>query len=157
MDPKNKKYCGFVSSEQKKELILFMEEHPELKSGKFTQDFSFKTAQALWIKLAGRLHSLPGAHKDWKQWRKTWQDLKSKSKKKKTEIRNHQMGTGGGPAVADLNSYDEKILELIGPVLVDGDRNVEESSCHFTVSSLNESTFNVEPITFSPESNHPLK
>jgi len=61
---------GFVSAEQKKEIILFMEEHPELKSGKFSNKFTYKTAQELWISLSDLLNSLPGAKKEWKQWRK---------------------------------------------------------------------------------------
>lgn len=63
-------FGGFASAEQKKELISFMEEHPELKSGKFSSTFTCKTAQQLWIRLTIMLNALPGTKKEWKQWRK---------------------------------------------------------------------------------------
>lgn len=66
----NRKFCGYITNEQRKELIQFMEEYPELKCGKFTEKFSMKKAQELWMKLKDKLNALPGANKDWKQWRK---------------------------------------------------------------------------------------
>lgn len=64
------KKCGNISSEQKKELVDFLNTHPELRSGKFTKHFTFKTAQSLWVKLTEDLNCLPGAKKDWRQWRR---------------------------------------------------------------------------------------
>lgn len=58
--------------------------------------------------------------------------MKSKTKKKSTEIKNHKMGTGGGPATAmKMDNDEQRIINLIGPVLVDGDPNINESACEF--------------------------
>lgn len=64
------KRVGYISADQKKEMVDFLEAHPELKSGKFTSNFTFKQGQALWAQLSLKLNALPGAQKEWKQWRK---------------------------------------------------------------------------------------
>lgn len=56
---------------QKKVLVNFMNDHEELRSGKFTSKFTYKTAQILWETISDTLNSIPnGASKDWKKWRK---------------------------------------------------------------------------------------
>lgn len=60
-----------VNKEQKEILIQYMEKNPKLISGKFSKDFTYKTAQHLWNKIATELNSVPnGGKKDWHQWRK---------------------------------------------------------------------------------------
>uniref|UniRef100_A0A6P7HDD5 Regulatory protein zeste n=1 Tax=Diabrotica virgifera virgifera TaxID=50390 RepID=A0A6P7HDD5_DIAVI len=119
------KYSGSVSAEQKKELIHFIECHPELKSGKFSNEFSWKTAQNLWMHVAEHLNALPGAKKEWKQWRKTWQDMKSTAKRKKTQLKNQLTATGGGPQQdIIITEEDDQILDLVGSVAVEGDQLV---------------------------------
>lgn len=51
-------------------LLEFMENHPELQSGKFSKDFTFKHAEILWCEVTAELHEVPGAQKEWKKWRK---------------------------------------------------------------------------------------
>ncbi|CAG9826614.1 unnamed protein product [Diabrotica balteata] len=134
---KNSMFGGFVSSEQKKELINFMEENPDLKSGKFTNNFTYKTAQTMWQTLSQILNALPGAKKEWKQWRKTWQDMKSNTKRKNTKIKNSQVETGGGPPIKDVKMTEEdlKIIEILGTAIVEGDPLVAESATSFHFSN----------------------
>ena len=56
---------------QREHLIDFLEEHPELKNGKFSASFTYKDASKLWMLLADTLNAIPGgANRDWKGWRK---------------------------------------------------------------------------------------
>lgn len=71
---------GNISSEQKKEMVEYMERHPNLQKGKFSNDFTYKKAQLLWEGLAKSLNALPGANKDWRQWRKVSDKYKSEKK-----------------------------------------------------------------------------
>lgn len=66
-------------------------------------------AQNEWQEIADILNSIPaGATKDWRHWRKTWQDLRSKAKSKKAAQCSYMGGTGGGkPSPNILNSTDE--------------------------------------------------
>lgn len=60
-----------MSVAHKDELVEFVTKHPQLNLGKFSKDFTFKSAQNLWSTLANKLNYMPsGAKKDWKQWRK---------------------------------------------------------------------------------------
>ncbi|CAH0563094.1 unnamed protein product [Brassicogethes aeneus] len=56
---------------QKDMLIEFMACNPQLESGKFTSQFTFKKAQQLCEKISGQVNAVArGANKDWRQWRK---------------------------------------------------------------------------------------
>ncbi|CAG4956223.1 unnamed protein product [Parnassius apollo] len=85
MDRKERQRCIYVSARQKKKLIELMTEHPELISCKVTNDFNYKDSQKLWQNIANECNSIPGAKKTWRQWRKTWHDLRSKTKKRHAE------------------------------------------------------------------------
>uniref|UniRef100_A0A2A4JGY7 Regulatory protein zeste n=1 Tax=Heliothis virescens TaxID=7102 RepID=A0A2A4JGY7_HELVI len=83
---RNKRQRGvYVTARQKKKLIELMTKHPELISCRVTQDFNYKDSQQLWHSIANECNSIPGAKKSWRQWRKTWQDLRSKTKKRQAE------------------------------------------------------------------------
>ncbi|XP_026756320.1 uncharacterized protein LOC113516142 [Galleria mellonella] len=73
----------YVTARQKKKLIEFVAKHPELISCKVTQEFNYRDSQKLWQTIAHECNTLPGpgARKTWRQWRKTWQDLRSKTKR----------------------------------------------------------------------------
>ncbi|KAM3957908.1 uncharacterized protein ACR2FA_008053 [Aphomia sociella] len=84
MDERKKQRGTYATARQKRKLIEFVSKHPELISCKVTQEFNYKDSQKLWQAIAHECNSLPGpgARKTWRQWRKTWQDLRSKTKKK---------------------------------------------------------------------------
>lgn len=58
------------TSEQKQTLVDLIQKDKNLLSGKFTSQFTAKCAQKRWETIATTLNSIPGARKDWKQWRK---------------------------------------------------------------------------------------
>lgn len=68
LDPLCKK--NYVSEEQKKVLLDYINDHPKLKSGKFSPDFTYKDAQELWENFTIEVHKIPGATKTWQKWRK---------------------------------------------------------------------------------------
>ncbi|KAG5861987.1 hypothetical protein JTB14_021453 [Gonioctena quinquepunctata] len=64
------KRTGNLSSAQKTELLEFLERNPALQKGKFSNGFTTKKAQGMWMEVSNTLNSLPVTHKDWRQWRK---------------------------------------------------------------------------------------
>ncbi|XP_045500595.1 myb/SANT-like DNA-binding domain-containing protein 3 [Colias croceus] len=85
MEDRKRQRCIYVTAKQKKKLIELMTKHPELISCKVTQDFNYKDSQKLWQNIANECNSIQGARKTWRQWRKTWHDLRSKTKKRQAE------------------------------------------------------------------------
>lgn len=69
------KKSGSLTREQKKVLIQFIEDHPVLKTSKFTKDFTFKKGQALWEEISLILNAMPGAKKEWIKWRKVCTEI----------------------------------------------------------------------------------
>ncbi|KAF5274960.1 hypothetical protein FQR65_LT04303 [Abscondita terminalis] len=53
----------YITAEQKRALLNFVGSHLELKSSKFSKDFTFKHGQVHWGELANKLNAIPGAHK----------------------------------------------------------------------------------------------
>ncbi|KAF5276386.1 hypothetical protein FQR65_LT16353 [Abscondita terminalis] len=110
-----------INSVQKEMLKNFIIDHPELQTGLFTNEFTFKKAQQLWQHITINLNSVPnGAQKDWKQWRKTWQDIKKHAKAKAVAAKKHACGTGGGEPSKPLSAIDMEIIEIINPTQIDG-------------------------------------
>lgn len=60
----------YISTDQRTALLAFMEKEVELGSGKFTNTFTYKTAQKLWETIATELNSMPETTKTWLHWRK---------------------------------------------------------------------------------------
>ncbi|CAH0545675.1 unnamed protein product [Brassicogethes aeneus] len=71
-----------VIPQQKKLLYSYMRRHISLSMGKFSRNFTHKNAQKLWMELTETLNAVPGgSFKNWRQWRKLWQDLRCREKK----------------------------------------------------------------------------
>ncbi|KAK4878491.1 hypothetical protein RN001_010997 [Aquatica leii] len=119
------KRVGYATTAQKNALVEILKNKPNLISGKFSATFSKKNAQIEWQEIATVLNSIPGAKKDWMQWRKAWHDYRTKAKKQKSQITKYQNGTGGGRPINV--EVDEKIMDLINPISVTGHTNVAES------------------------------
>ncbi|KAJ8913395.1 hypothetical protein NQ315_008788 [Exocentrus adspersus] len=106
-----------------------MEEDQMLRRGKFSAEFSFKDAQIRWEKITNHLNSIPGARKNWKDWRRTWQDLKKNVKKKNTFIKQSSQVTGGGPPTCVTFTDDDNILlKILDGTTLTGDESVNEST-----------------------------
>ncbi|CAH0556633.1 unnamed protein product [Brassicogethes aeneus] len=71
-----------IIPQQKNLLYSYMRRHPSLSMGKFSRNFTHKNAQRLWMELTETLNAVPGgSFKNWRQWRKLWQDLRCREKK----------------------------------------------------------------------------
>ncbi|VEN40528.1 unnamed protein product [Callosobruchus maculatus] len=121
-----KKRVSPVSQQQKQMLIDFLNNNPELLSGRFTAEFTKKVAQTLWEKITSSLNAVPGgSRKSWLQWRKSWQDMRKHVKAKQVAQHKHEKMTGGGPRnVVSFDSIDQKILDTISPKEIFGDNSV---------------------------------
>lgn len=58
------------SLQQKLALVEFLKEHPQLVSGKIDSSFRREDARRLWVTVTKIMHEIPGARKNWAQWRK---------------------------------------------------------------------------------------
>ncbi|KAI5637786.1 myb/SANT-like DNA-binding domain-containing protein [Phthorimaea operculella] len=74
-----------ASIKQKVLLTEYLIKYPQLRLGKFTNEFTVETAQGLWQQIAREINRCPGVMKTWRDWRKTWQDMYSKYRKKQKE------------------------------------------------------------------------
>lgn len=61
----------------------------------------------------------------------TWQDMKSKTKKKVTEIKRLSNLTGGGPPAPPLSEEESMILGTISEVTLVGHQDSQESLVEF--------------------------
>lgn len=75
-----------LTNDQKKVLIDFLEAHEKLRTAKFSYSFTKKQGQLLWEELTGILNSMPGAKKDWHQWRKVSKLINSVFRNGKNQI-----------------------------------------------------------------------
>ncbi|XP_077272343.1 uncharacterized protein LOC143902951 [Temnothorax americanus] len=131
-----KKRSGNISEEQRNLLTEYMTNHPNLVSGKFSKTFTVDHAAKLWQEIAEILNACNGAEKNWKAWRKCWQDFRSRSKSKQGEINVHRRQTGGGELCTTVLTPDEeKVMSLIPKNLTDGHSTSREST---TEMQLNE-------------------
>nr|CAD7464263.1 unnamed protein product [Timema tahoe] len=117
-----------ITNEQKLILLDFVERNEDIKRGKLTQQFTAKDAAKLWEDIAKILNACAGASKGWKEWRKTWQDIKTHVKGKAAALSRELGKTGGGPSVEEeLNDFQKRVLQIIGPNLTFGHTNTNES------------------------------
>ena len=65
-----KKRAGNLSQEQKTCLIESLENDKELLQSKFSSTFTFKESRRRWTALAEKLNALPGARKNWAQFKR---------------------------------------------------------------------------------------
>ncbi|RVE48037.1 hypothetical protein evm_007349 [Chilo suppressalis] len=107
-----------ISARQKKKLAELVTKHPQLIACKVTQDFNYSDSQKLWQSIANECNNVPGpgARKTWRQWRKTWQDLRSKTKKRQAEINGEVP-----PSVIMLTPAEQEALGL---------KNVSSTTCY---------------------------
>ncbi|XP_044765607.1 uncharacterized protein LOC123321885 [Coccinella septempunctata] len=126
---------AYICEAQKKIVIQFLNDHQELKTGKFTKDFTYQKAQALWEQVTNLLNCVPnGAVKPWSKWRKTWQDMKKNAKAKNASIKRYSAGTGGGPAPKELSEVDSDIVSMLSSNQLNG-LEVEETEVEFSFLS----------------------
>lgn len=140
----------YVTAKQKKKLIELMTKHPELISCRVTQDFNYSDSQQLWHSIANECNSIPGARKSWRQWRKTWQDLRSKTKKRQADTNGELPNS-----VVMLTPAEQEVLGLKN---VSSTTNqtpefipLEEHNNQDSFDNVNESTASYSDADSAPE------
>ncbi|XP_037972983.2 uncharacterized protein LOC105385747 isoform X3 [Plutella xylostella] len=76
----------YPTQSQIAKLIRLIAENPQLVSYKASQDFNYQDSQRLWQFITNQCNALPGARKTWKQWRRTFHDIRTKSKRRQKEM-----------------------------------------------------------------------
>ncbi|KAF5276397.1 hypothetical protein FQR65_LT16345 [Abscondita terminalis] len=100
-----------TSSDQYKIYLKYLQKH------KSTMEISNEEMTMM----CKELHSVKGARKSISQWRQTFHEWVSKTKKKAREIMRYRMQTGGGPAINDyLNDNEELLISLIKWISITG-------------------------------------
>ncbi|XP_045472441.1 uncharacterized protein LOC123679106 isoform X2 [Harmonia axyridis] len=142
---------GKISMEQKMVLLDYLSNHYKMICGKFSQNFNHKIARQYWQELSDILNAIPGgAKKDWHQWRKTWHDMRTKTKSKNAAIKKHKEGIGGGAYFKEqLTPSENKILQMICTTSVEGHNYVEESLIAFDNDFCNTDNAGASDSSFS--------
>ncbi|KAF5283219.1 hypothetical protein FQR65_LT14048 [Abscondita terminalis] len=116
-----KLYEQRISTEQKEVLLDFMISHPEFSKTKLLGVEGRKTKNALWAVLTEQINACEGPSKPVEKWQRVWADLKTKTKRKASDIKASRSKTGGGPACPQtLNTFDIKLLNLLSEEAVHG-------------------------------------
>ncbi|XP_077255607.1 uncharacterized protein LOC143893762 [Temnothorax americanus] len=118
-----------ATSQQIEALVTYLEQHPHVASGKFYTLEGKNTLQGNWEELAKHLNSLTPNEKvkDYKSWKITWRDLKSKVSDKVQKLRKGRAATGNNPVNIVLSELDKRILGIIGHEYVQGLSDVPDS------------------------------
>ncbi|XP_046387576.1 uncharacterized protein LOC124157117 [Ischnura elegans] len=117
-----------LNEEQKNILLEFVEGNDNIAKAKFTSKFGAKDAADAWREVTVKLNACGGAVKQWKEWRKTWQDIKTFTKAKVAALVREGGKTGGGPpSVDELTSYQRGVYQLLGSNAVMGHQHTKES------------------------------
>ncbi|XP_060804816.1 uncharacterized protein LOC106141941 [Amyelois transitella] len=122
-----------VTPQQKKKLIELVTRHPKLISCKVSEGFKYKDSQVLWRRIAEELNSFRGtgngARKTWRQWRKTWHDLRANMKKRQSE--------GNGELPTSVFSLTPAEQEALGIKNVSSTTNYQETTEFVTLGQDN--------------------
>ncbi|KAK4882799.1 hypothetical protein RN001_006118 [Aquatica leii] len=124
------KRLGKISLSQKNYLIEFIRENSQLVTSKFSNHYTYKDDQKLWMEVTENLNSIPGAKKWWMQWRKTRHDIQTKSKKA-ANIEHQNRTSGGAQPQEMLTKEDESIVGILSPITVGGNVENNESNAEF--------------------------
>nr|CAD7434733.1 unnamed protein product [Timema monikensis] len=123
MDNKKK-----ITKEQKQIILELVEGNEKICKGKLGPDSTNKECVEFWEEATKQLNSCVGATKSWKDWRKSWYDIKSSTKGKAAAHRRECEKTGGGPPTLEpLDEYQKRVLAVIGDNLVYGHKDSQES------------------------------
>ncbi|KAL0860005.1 hypothetical protein ABMA27_010320 [Loxostege sticticalis] len=112
-----------VSERQLELLLTFAEASKDIALGRCTRGPQVsQITQRAWETVANKLNSVTdGVSKTAEQWRRYWVEWKAKTKAKGADNRRNAMRTGGGPnRLIPLTEFEKRILQLIGPVCVEG-------------------------------------
>ncbi|XP_045489724.1 uncharacterized protein LOC111001690 isoform X2 [Pieris rapae] len=104
-----------VTQEQRKVLLEFMMDHPDVSQGRVPGAENARKKDELIKELARHLNALEsGATKTPEKWWKCWLDWRSDTKSKALRIKKYLEGTGGKHIPAPLSKLEEILLEFSG-------------------------------------------
>ncbi|XP_037811257.1 uncharacterized protein LOC119603324 [Lucilia sericata] len=110
MDSDNKKCVKKTTVIQFQKLVASMEEFPNLAKGSPTFGTSRAAVEETWDKVAHRINAYGPPERNGSEWKKIWQDLKCRLKKKIADNNKGLKGTGGGPC--SLNNLTALELDI---------------------------------------------
>ncbi|XP_073830659.1 uncharacterized protein [Musca autumnalis] len=105
-----KKTTGY----QMKTLVLYMEKHPEIAKGIPVCNSNRPYIEKCWREITIKLNSIGPPTRSLAEWKKTWADLKSRTKKKLSDNKKSLLeGHGGIYRMSDLTKVEEIIARAI--------------------------------------------
>ncbi|XP_053565563.1 uncharacterized protein LOC128655970 isoform X2 [Bombina bombina] len=82
---------------------------------------NFSRRKQIWQRISDAVSAQGPGKKDVDQLKKRYNDIKRFAKAKLAREKNSARATGGGPAyVADLNDYEQKLVQRLGPEIITG-------------------------------------
>ncbi|XP_046398556.1 uncharacterized protein LOC124165270 [Ischnura elegans] len=101
-----------ISIQQKNILLEFLEGNSKVARGKINSSFTAKESAVLWQNVAIRLNHCDGPKKTWKEWRKTWHDIKNGVKGRVAAIEAAETGAGP-PTSMMLTNFYMRVKDLL--------------------------------------------
>lgn len=137
-----------ITNFQKESLLLYVLEHPETMSVRmhWTQTQYDDT----WRKAANDLNHKHSIDKSWKQWKKTWQDLKSMIKKRHHYEQRQPRTADNNPLIL-LSPLERSVIAKIDKYTSIRLNSMPSTSNHVTASNPNGSS-NLTAAAPSPSS-----
>ncbi|XP_065209207.1 uncharacterized protein LOC135837752 [Planococcus citri] len=124
----NVKRSAKLNKYQKDFMVSLLENCPIVAKGQITPAFTFIDQKKKWEEISRELNKY-GCVKTGADWKKTWQDMRSKAKAAKAALRRSSTQTGGGEGIpADtLSPLKERILAISGgDTITEGHAGIEE-------------------------------
>jgi len=142
-----------ASNKQLSALETFVAEDKKIENNKISAVFTKQDLQKKWETIADKLNEMSGAKKNWSQWRKTYFDMRSRSKVNRAKDRKILTGTEGGTFKKHIYSQaKETALNNMADVAIEGHKGVRESvvieeeevgnHCHSQKEGVQESKIN---------------
>lgn len=115
-----------VTLQQKQAIVDFMQENYGFLMGQFPSADGRMKKNLKWQEFSDVLNKLGPPTKDIGKWKKTWADMKSETKKKFQLKRQNLHTSGAGPIDIVFSQLDERIVQICGKPLMDGDADIIE-------------------------------
>ncbi|XP_046407417.1 uncharacterized protein LOC124172054 [Ischnura elegans] len=129
-------------------ITIYFLENENIRKGRLKSTFTAKDAAKLWEEVTHTLNGCAGPKRSWKEWRKSWQDIKSAAKGKAAALINDIAHTGVGPPVAlELSEFQRRVANIIGSNAIHGHQTIKESLIIFDENSKEISIDSASPPT----------
>ncbi|XP_064485860.1 myb/SANT-like DNA-binding domain-containing protein 3 [Ornithodoros turicata] len=123
------KRTPYMTPDETDTFLELLRNYKGIVENKKTDSVSAKSKQQAWEKMAAEFNSIPGVvHRNVKQLRKVWDNLKGKWKKETAKGVRHSMLTGGGGPPSPMDPVLEQVESIVPHIATrihnpfDGDR-----------------------------------